>query len=133
MARLRMGEAAGTNTRFDDIDVTAKATAAGSGAARQVRAEVNINAARLSLTQADGKWTGQIDLMLLAFDRQDKVVGVVNQRMTLGMSPALYDQARTTGIPYTGTLPVRAVAERVKVIVYNYDSDRLGVTSVPVR
>jgi len=71
--------------------------------------------------------------MLLAFDRQDKVVGVVNQRMTLGMSQALYEQARTTGIPYTGTIPVRAVAERLKVIVYNYDSDRLGVTSVPVR
>ena len=71
-----MGEAAGTNTRFDDIDVTAKATAAGSGSARQVRVDVNINPARLSLTQADGKWTGQIDLMLLAFDRQDKVVGV---------------------------------------------------------
>jgi VWFA-related protein len=133
MARLRMGEAAGTNTRFDDIDVGAKATAAGSGSARQVRADVNINAAKLSLTQAEGKWTGQIDLMLLAFDRQDKVVGVVNQRMTLGMSQALYEQARTTGIPYTGTIPVRAVAERLKVIVYNYDSDRLGVTSVPVR
>ena len=133
MARLRMGEAAGTNTRFDDINVTAKATSAGSGAARQVRAEVNINAAKLSLTQADEKWTGQIDLMLLAFDRQDKVVGVVNQRMTLGMSQVLYEQARTTGIPYRGTIPVRTVAERVKVIVYNYDSDRLGVTSVGVR
>ena len=133
MARLRMGEAAGTNTRFDDIDVTAKATAAGSGSARQVRVDVNINPARLSLTQADGKWTGQIDLMLLAFDRQDKVVGVVNQRMTLGMSQALYDQARATGIPYTSTIPVRAAAARVKVVVYNYDSDRLGVASVPVR
>ena len=30
-------------------------------------------------------------------------------------------------------MPVRAVADRLKVIVYNYDSDRLGVTSVPVR
>ena len=133
MARLRMGEAAGTNTRFDDIDITAKATAAGTATGRQVRAEVNINAAKLSLTQADGKWTGQIDLMLLAFDRQDKVVGVVNQRMSLGMSQALYDQARTTGIPYTSTIPVRAAADRLKVIVYNYDSDRLGVTSVVVR
>ena len=71
--------------------------------------------------------------MVLAFDRQDKVVGVINQRMTLGMSQAIYDQARTTGIPYTGSIPVRAAAARVKVIVYNYDSDRLGVTSVPVR
>ena len=49
------------------------------------------------------------------------------------MSPALYDQARATGIPYTGTIPVRDAAARIKVIVYNYDSDRLGVTSVPVR
>ena len=92
-----------------------------------------IDPSTLSLAQAEGRWTGGIDLMILCIDPQAKVVGSVDQHMNLSMSPALYEQARTSGIPYTATVPVTGSVRRVKVIVYNYDSDRLGVASVVVK
>lgn len=133
MTRIRMREAAESSLLLNDIPLTATATAVGPNDAGQVRVEVTIDPSKLSLAQTEGRWTGSIDLMILCSDPQAKVVGRLDQHMNLNMTQALYERAKAAGIPYTATVPVSASARRVKVIVYNYESDRLGVASVSVK
>ncbi len=127
-----MREAAATTIRLDDIKVTASASAS-PGTRRQVRVELAIDPSNLSLVHMDGRWTGSIDLMIVCADLKDNVVGMIDQRMELSISDALYAQARITGIPYQVMVDVRDSARRVKAIVYNYDSDRLGGAIVDVK
>jgi VWFA-related protein len=133
MSRMRLRDAAASSIRFDDIRVTASAASAGSANARQVQIRVAIDPSTLGLAQANSRWTGSIDMMVLAADAKDKTLGMLEQRMDLDMTQARYDQARASGIPYAANVAVSAPARRVKVIVYNYDTDRLGTAIVEVK
>jgi hypothetical protein len=133
MARIRLRDAAASTIRFDDIRVTATATRNASAADRQVEVRVTIDPAALSLTHTGDRWTGAVDLMILCADEQDRVLGSVSQQMNLSMTQPLYDRARVSGIPYAASVPVSGPAKRVKVIVYNYDTDRLGTAIIEVK
>jgi hypothetical protein len=133
MSSMRLRDAAASSVRFDDIRVAAAATTVDTTDGRQVRVQVTVDPSTLSLAEVDGRWTGALDLMILCADAQDRAVGVSDQHMKLDMSRALYEQARVAGIPYAATVPVTGPARRVKVIVYNYETDRLGTAIVEVK
>jgi hypothetical protein len=135
LARERFLDAAAGDLPLDDIKVQANAAAVlRSGGARQVRVELKIDASRLSLTHADGRWQGSIDLMILCGDSNQDVVGKLEQRMTLNFDEARYaQQAMAGGIPYVVIVPVTGAATRVKVLVYDYGNDRLGTANVTLR
>ena len=98
-----------------------------------MRVDLKIDPSKLTLTLSGGKWEGAIDLMVLCGDTQRRVVGRLDQRMQLSMDQARYEQAKSSGIPYVAMVPLTGTAAHVKVLVYDYDSDRLGATYVPVR
>jgi hypothetical protein len=52
--------------------------------------------------------------------------------MALGLDETRYARAIREGIPYSIDVPVTAPARFVKVLVYDYDVDRLGTTQVAV-
>ena len=136
LARIRLRTAAEStlqsSVRLDDIKVTVTA-AVTKGSTPQARVGVTIDPTGLSLTRADDRWVGRIELMILLSDANARVVGGLNQRMDLNMPQALYDQARATGIPYSSDLGVTGVPKNVKVIVYDYETDRLGVAVATVK
>ena len=132
VTRERLRDAATTDLAQDDITVRASATLAG-GAARQVRVDLTIDPSRLTLTEAGGRHHGVIDLLILCGNTRQEVIGTVSQQMTLDMDEAHYQQALAGGIPYTATVPVTGVVNRVKVLVYDFPSDRLGAANVTVK
>jgi VWFA-related protein len=132
--RTRMGDAATGNVDLTDIRVTAKASSLpAAGANRQVRVDVTIDVSQLVLTETAGKWEGEIDLLILCGDRKQDVVGKIDQHMTLSMTPAMFEKAKAGGVPYSATIPVVGQASLAKVIVYQFDSDRLGTAAASIR
>jgi hypothetical protein len=109
------------------------ATTANIGGGRQVRVELTIDVSRLALVEADGRWEGAIDLLVLCGDSKRNVVGTLDQKMTLSMNEVVYKKALENGIPYTAVVPVSGSATQLKAIVYEFASDRIGTVSVPVR
>jgi hypothetical protein len=132
--RERLREAAAMDIPLEEIKLDAKAgLSSGAGGERVVRVELRIDASRLTLRESSGRHQGVIDLMILCGNEQRKVVCSLSQQMTLSMDEARYRQAMTSGIPYATTVTVSGTATLVKVLVYDYDADLMGVANVRVR
>jgi hypothetical protein len=132
--RERLRDAAGMDTPADGIKIDAKAsTVRAPDDVRRVRVEMTIDASRLTLRQAGGRYEGIIDLMILCADSRQEVVGSLSQQMTMSLDGAHYRQAIASGKPYGATVQVRSAATVVKVLVYDYEADLLGTASVRIR
>jgi hypothetical protein len=134
LIRARLRDAATSDIAISDIKVEVDARSISSPErARQVQVELKIDATKLSLSRVGDKWQSKLDLMILCGDSQQNVVGRLEQQMTLNMTDAVYEQARTSGIPYAVTVLIKAPASRVKIIVYDFANDLLGIATVAVR
>jgi hypothetical protein len=128
----RFREVSATDLEPKDLSVKAEA-AEGDPAGKTVNISLLIDGSRLTLEKQGDRWVGEIDLVVLTGTRDQKVTGSVKQRMTLGMDDARYQQATTTGIPYTLTVPVSERSASVKVMVYEFSSDKIGVVVARIK
>ncbi len=133
MARIRLLQAAASPVMLDDLRVTGTARAAYAGDVREVRVEVTLDTSKMLLSRIRGRWTGSVDLLLLCEDARSNVVGTVSKHFDLDMSPAEFEAAKLGGLGYQIAIPVRTGAWRVRVIAYNYETDRLGAWYLNVR
>jgi VWFA-related protein len=122
----RFRQAAGTDVEAADIPLQAEAVEVEGKGGKELRITVRIDGSRLALERQGDRWVGEIDMFVLAGDRDEKTTGLLQQRMALGMDEARYMQATTTGIPYALTLPVSGRSAIAKVMVYEYASDKMG-------
>ena len=129
----RFRQAAGTDLDAADIPIRAEAVEVDGKSGKEIRLTIRIDGSRLELKKQGDRWVGELDMIVLAGDRDEKTTGMQQQRMTLGMDEARYTQATTTGIPYTLTLPVTARSTIVKVMVYEYASDKMGTVAVRIK
>jgi VWFA-related protein len=135
LTETRLGEAATGDLPLDDIKLKAEAAlVTGTGGTRQVRVEMKIDPSTLVLSQANGKREGSIDLLILCGDVKQDVVGQVHQKLKLSIDETQYRQhVASGGIPYSALVPVSGAALHVKVIVYDYASDRTGMANVRLK
>jgi VWFA-related protein len=131
--RARLRDAAVGNSDLTDIPLSVKGSTTQSASGRQARVDLTLGISTLPLTQRNGRWEGEIDLLVLLGDAGHNVVGKLEQRMTLSMDQATYEKANATGVPYSTLVPVSRSASSVKVVVYHFDSDRLGTATASVR
>ena len=104
------------------------------GITEQIRVEITIDASNLALAQrADGTRTGELDVQVYAGDAKEKVLGDGSKRVNLSADAATYLDWKAAGIRQTLTLAVPQKPAFVKVIVYDYGSDRLGSAMVTVK
>jgi hypothetical protein len=133
ITRQRLRDAATLDLAQRDIPLRASAsqqrTADGT---LQVRVDLVIDGSPLTLTKEGSKLVGMIDVLILCGDARQEVVGTLDQQMTLGLDDLRYRQAIENGIPYSALIKVNRAATRVKVLVYDYESDRLGMVDVDV-
>lgn len=129
----RLRQAAATDLDAVDIPLEVEAVEVDGSAGREIRVTIRIDGSRLDLQKQGERWVGDLDLVVIAGDRNDNLTGTLQQRMTLGMDETRFTQATTTGIPYNLALPVSARSTTVKVLVYEYASDKMGSVAVRVK
>ena len=130
--RQRLRDAAAGADDLNDIDLKLQAVSV-PGPKPYVRVALDKDITKLPLAERGGKWEGDLDVVILCGDKKQEVVCRLDQRMTLSMSKGKYEQARVTGVPYSTTIPVTGQAALVKVIVYHFDSDRIGVFTMNLK
>jgi hypothetical protein len=109
--------------------VKASATVA-DASSRQVQVQLTMDVRELLLPVTDGRRETKLNVMILCGDSKRTVIGKFDREMTLSLDEKQYQQVLATGLPYAVTIPVSAKPEHIKVIVYQYDSDKLGSLSV---
>jgi hypothetical protein len=99
----------------------------------EARVEIVIDAGPLSMPLKDGLRTGQLEVQVYCGDARQAVIGDAGQQFDLSVPEATYQQWLQTGIRRTIRVPTEAPAKYVKVVVYDYGSDRIGSAMVTVK
>jgi hypothetical protein len=133
LVRERLLEVVASTLTVTDLKVQVKATQTSANGQRQAQLEVTIDPSGIALREANGNHQGTLALLAVAGNENEQLVGRVEQRMELNMSAARYEQAKATGIPYSLVLPLSGPARIVKVVVYDFSSDRIGSAAVNVK
>ncbi len=103
------------------------------GVQSQTRVEIVIDAAPLALALKDGVRTGQIEVQVYCGDAKQTVVGDAGQHFDLTAPEATYQQWLQSGIRRVIRVPTEETPKYVKVVVYDYGSDRIGSAMVTIK
>jgi hypothetical protein len=128
----RLRDAAAGTSDVNDIVLKVHAATV-PGATTQVRVDLNIDINSLQLSEKAGRWETDLDLLILCGDKKREVVCRLDQRMTVSLSQAQYDQVKLSGVPYATTVPLTGPATLLKVVVFHFDSDRMGVFTMNLK
>ena len=132
MSQTRIAAAGNYDGAIPDIKVTATATPTGPSGL-QIAVEALIDASRLSFQNIDGRYVGAIDVAVFCGDARQNVVGQTFQRIDFKLLAEMHAMYARHGIPYNISVPVRAPASYVKVVVYDYTVDLLGSAIVKLK
>ena len=135
MATMRLRDAAASSSvstvRFTDIGVTAIATGRAAAAGREIRVEATIDTSKLRVARDRDEWTGNLDLLAVCTDPRGNVVGWKQQPVDVRMTTS--EWTARSSVSYVLTVPISGNASLVKVIAYEYASDRLGAFTAQVK
>lgn len=126
---------AGANYRglIGDIPVTVGAELVeGPRDNGKVSIQVKIAGSAIMFVETDGHWRAELDLALYVGDSNQRQIGELRRRVEFNLTPESYARARADGVAFNATLPFEGRARHAKVVVYQYDSDRLGTAVVEV-
>ncbi|MGE5834528.1 MAG: VWA domain-containing protein [Acidobacteriota bacterium] len=105
----------------------------GSGRLPDFVVDVTIGIANVGLTLEDGRHKGGLDIAVFCQNANGDGVGDLWQKMDLNLSAATYQRMLREGLPYSGRLTVTGAVKHVKVVVYDYATDRVGTIMRQVR
>ena len=127
VVKSRVENALASDSNAKDIPLTVTATMLPRmGVTAQLRAEVIISATPLALPLTDGRYTGQLELQAYVGDAKENIIGEFGERLDLEANEPTRDQWLKTGIRRVLRIPVMGDAKYVKVVVFDYGSDKAG-------
>ena len=103
------------------------------GTQLQSRVEIVIDAGPLFAPLKDGRRTGQLEIQVYCGDAKQQVIGDAGQTFDISVPEETYQQWLQNGIRRTIRVPTDDVPKFVKVVVYDYGSDRIGTAMVTIK
>jgi len=91
---------------------------------------LNIAATDLELAQQDGRWTGKVDVFLVARDDSGLHAAVTGKRLGLALTPATYQRDMKDGLTMEESLPKMPPGALLRLIVIDENSGRMGSVTV---
>jgi len=130
----RITAAASYGTAILDLPLTIQAangTAAAGTAEVTVRAQIAPH--RLSLTEADGRKKGSVDIAIFCADANQGLVGVDWNTVQFEMTPDAHQRFLQKGLTYSARVAVSGPARHVKVVIYDAGADLIGSALLQIR
>jgi len=103
------------------------------GIQTEVRAEIVIGAGTLSMPLTDGVRLGQLEVRVYCGDAKEEIVGDISEHLDIKASEEQYQQWLVGGIRRLVRVPAFGTPKFVKVVVYDYGSDRVGSAMVTIK
>ena len=125
--KARIEAALSYSSNATDIPVTATAyLLPRMGIQGQARVQVTIDASQLKFDTKDGIRTAKLELQVYCGDAKESIVGDFGERLDLEGPDATYQEWTQTGFRRSVRVPISSNPKFIKVIVYDYGSDRVG-------
>jgi hypothetical protein len=125
----RLSTAANYPQEVADIPFTAIAqpqnTASGG---KSLLVQLSLDGRAVPFHLQDGLQTGKLEVAIFLGDTQGKPLGEpLMQTLSMTLRESTYQRVLKEGIPFSAELPLLDADPRVKVVVYNYEADKLGI------
>jgi hypothetical protein len=101
-------------------------TAKGEGRQPDFIVDLVIDPSRIAFTDAGGLRTAELDIAVFCQDQDGEKAGDNWVKVPVRLTPAEWAEVTRTGLKQTVRVPVRTGVAAVKVVVYDFGSDRLG-------
>ena len=96
------------------------------GIQTEMRVEVTVDASKLGWANNTGLRTGKLELQVYCGDARELIVGSFGERLELEPNEETYAKWMQAGLRRVVRVPVSSPPMFVKVVVYDYGSDRVG-------
>ena len=96
------------------------------GIQAETRVELKIDASRLGWSTEEGIRKGQIELRVYCGDAKEAIIGDFSEHLDLQANEETHAQWLQTGVHRSIRVPINGVPKYVKVVVYDYGTDRVG-------
>jgi VWFA-related protein len=133
VTRVRLEEASWAPIDFTDIQVRGSTRSETGADGPHVRFELRVDPTRITWTERDGVREATLDVLALVGDRRRETIGSLSQRWNVTLTSAQWSDAIKAGIPYAVVVPVKGRPLNAKVLIYSFDTDRIGSLSLTVR
>ena len=94
--------------------------------------KLNIGLAGVALQAVDGRWTGQIETILVQRDGAGNEYEPFSQSLSLKLKQDSYEEAVRSGMTYSRRFRLNPKATSVRVIVRDLSSENEGTLTIPV-
>ena len=134
LVKSRLEIALALDQQAKDIPITATVTRLPKmGIQTELRVEMTIAAAPLVFPLRDGVRLGQLEVQVYAGDSMEVATGSFSARLEIKASDEQYQQWLQSGIRRTMRIASFGPPKFVKVIVYDYGSDKVGTVTVAIK
>jgi hypothetical protein len=117
-----------------DVAFTPRFVEAQDGRGGNVFLSVRIDSARLAWGRDEGgRYTASVEVAVYCGDGNQKIVGLVRRQLNIALTEETYQRASRHGFFRDLGVPVTVKPRNVKVIVYDYDADRVGSALVRLK
>ncbi len=134
LAHARITSAGASRLPIRDLSVDLKASYASRGSAGwRVASEVVIDPRRIHFRQVNDRHLAALNVAVFVGDRDEALVGEAWQTVDLSLDSSTMARLSRESIVVKLTIECRSHGERVKAVVYDYASDRVGTAVRDVR
>ncbi len=92
----------------------------------QIKVDLQVDASNVLFKVDEDRHVGRLRITTFYLDAKGKPLGADWKIMDMRLMEATYQQIMRSGIPYSTTIPLKTPKQRIKVVVYDPWSDRIG-------
>jgi hypothetical protein len=133
-AVVTYGRIAGAAGDFREIpDLPLHATAVDAPPGRAVEIKITIDIGRVTFRQTSGGNVATVEAAVFCLDKKQHGVGELRKTIELTFTDDRLAQVRGTGATFSLTVPVTALPDSLKIVVYDYPDDLTGSLNVQMK
>lgn len=134
VAYSRVTTAASAVNDLHGIGLTVKDVSLGkTDNGRSALLQIVIDVSHVAFTTANGLHSATLDIAMFCGDDQREPVGETWQQIGMQLNDVDLDRVRREGLPYIVRSRVKASPRYVRVVVYDFNSDRLGSAAAVIK
>jgi VWFA-related protein len=127
-----MSDAIHTTLESTDLGLDIQANPVDVPGARQIKADVKVDAARMNFKQDGAHWTDNVELVWLELDATGRIVGNSTSTLRLNVPQQAYEELSQKGVSFSETLDLKNDAAVVRLVARDSGTGAIGSVNIPI-